>query len=88
LELDSSLQARSSRRQVRLHSEYREEQVRWFQVVGPSGKDAQIWIEVNENVRVHAWDHKKRRRVLLATSEDFIDRLDEALALIRSWIRP
>jgi len=86
LEVDPLIRAWSRERRLPLYTQHQDSEVRTFLLVGPSGKKAQIWIEVIGGIAVHAWDYKKRRWMSQATEESLSNKLDEALACAQSWI--
>lgn len=87
-QFDPIIEQWSSDRQIPLFTRYKDEDVRSFQVVGSSGTECQIWIEVGERVTVSVWDYGKRRQDLEADADSLRARLDEALSIARSWVNP
>jgi hypothetical protein len=85
-QLDPIIRQWSSDRQVPLFTRYKDEDVRSFRIVGSSGTECQIWIEVGERVTVSVWDYGKRRQDLEADAASLRARLDEALSIARSWV--
>jgi hypothetical protein len=82
--IDPILIAWSQQRHVSLSLHHRDEEVRSFELVGIHGR-SQIWIETDGELTVHVWDYGRRRHTLRADHDSLAVRLDEALAVARSW---
>lgn len=87
LDLDMILRSWARDRRIPLYTKYRGEEVRSFQVVGATGRKAQIWVEVNDGISVYVWDYKKRKREFGATRANLPKQLDAALDLAMDWTR-
>jgi len=76
----------SDNKQVVL-SQYKDCEVRSFEVFDDKGRKFQIWIDRPEGgfVDVHAWDYKKRRKDWRAPIGDLYSTLDEAFATVFQW---
>lgn len=85
-QLDPIIEQWSSDRQIPLFTQYKDEEVRSFQVVGPSGAQCQIRIQAGDRVTVSVWDYGKRRQDLEADAGSLGARLDEALSIAQSWV--
>jgi hypothetical protein len=84
--IDPLIRRWSADNAIPLFTEYRGESVRSFDIVGPSARRCQIWIESAEPLAVHVWDYGKRRERLEADFDTVRQRLDDALEIARSWV--
>ena len=85
-ELDPILREWSSDNRIPVFTHYKDEDVRSFQVVGPSGAQSQIGIEADDRLTVSVWDYRKRRQDFEADLDSLRAQLDEALRVARSWV--
>ncbi len=72
---------------LNLSTQYRDEDVRSFELADSNGNPYQIWIDYkNEAWYVNAWDYKKRKfRCKSNTSIQYT--LDVALENVEQWIK-
>lgn len=85
-ELDPILEDWSRERRIPLSTEYKDEEVRSFQLVDQTGGQYQIWIDVERGLTVSVWDFGKKRHDFSADLGSLRERLDDALNLARSWM--
>jgi hypothetical protein len=78
---DDELRAWADDHQLPLFTEYKDEPVRSFQIVGSTGSECQIWLD--QDGSVHVWDYKKRGTQF--RDGRLRDRLDAALGAARAW---
>lgn len=69
---------------IPLSSRYRGSDVRSFELVGRGGR-VQVWIEVNDQISVYAWDFRKRKARFIADVSDLEASLNKAEQLARAW---
>ena len=86
--LDPIIKQWASDRRIPLITRHKDEDVRSFQIVGLSGSQCQIWIELDEVVVVSVWDYGERRRDRQADADSLRVQLDEALSIARAWVEP
>lgn len=86
--VDNILNEWASRHSLTLFTKYREEEVRSVELVSPSCKRFQLWVDppVGESVMVHIWDFKKRRMDWSVSISTLDDCLENALAIVFDWI--
>jgi hypothetical protein len=67
---------------------YRDDEVRFVDVVSPAGRRYQLWLDVSsgDRVGVHVWDFKKRRQDFVTSISELNATLDRALSAMRTWI--
>lgn len=82
--VDPTLQDWASRNRMPLATQYQDADVRSFELVGPDGR-AQIWVEVNTDITVHAWDYRNRKQVFSVDSSTLASGLDDALRVAKTW---
>ncbi len=84
-QIDPVIRQWSHERQLPLYTEYKETEVRSFEVPGSSGAACQIWIEVGHTLSVCVWDRADRRRTFETDASSLRGALDEALNVARRW---
>lgn len=83
--IDSIIEQWSRDNDLPLYTQYREAEVRSFEVVLPTGERRQIWVENDGKLTVSVWDYRKRRRDFAATPSNLRDQLDAALRQAKAW---
>lgn len=70
-----------------LYTRYQDSDVRSIEIVDSRGCKYQIWIDEpkGDQVAVHVWDYRRRRRDLQVEISVLEDGLDEAYATLRKW---
>jgi hypothetical protein len=87
--IDEALERWLTDHSVKMYTSDREEQVRSFDVVGPTGKKVQVWIDspsFDGEVNVHVWDYRRRREDLSGAVADVVSLVDTAYMIARRWL--
>lgn len=84
--IDETLNKWASKNNQVLLSEYKDYEVRSFEVFD-MGKKFQIWIDhpKGEFIEIHIWDYKKRRKDWSVRVNELCQILDEAIATVFEW---
>jgi len=83
--IDPTVRAWATNNRLHLSTQYKDAEVRSFELVGPAGH-AQIWIEVEgDATTVYVWDYRKQKRCFAADSSTLEAVLDQALQVARGW---
>lgn len=71
-----------------LFKSYQDCDVRSVELVDKKGKRYQIWVEEpeNNNIKIYAWDFKKRKIEFIASKSDLLQKLDKALSTVKNWM--
>jgi len=85
--IDPIIAAWVSQHSLYLCTKYQDAEVRSVEVVSPSGKRCQIWIDRpgNGTVMVHAWDFDKRKMVWEVSTNKLSGCLKNALGTVYGW---
>lgn len=86
--IDGILNQWAKKHNLPLYKTYKDEQVRSFEVVNTQGKRFQIWIDLpspKNEVGVHVWDYKKKRKDFLVSPDELIDCLEKAYITAKTW---
>ena len=86
--VDPKLEKWASSRGLHIYSEYRDEEVRSIDVVSPTGKRFQIWLDPpasDGRTIVHVWDYRRRRKSIASDLRNLESQLERAYCLIQSW---
>jgi hypothetical protein len=67
---------------------YQDCEVRSVELVDKKGERYQIWVEEPQenNIRICAWDFKKRKIEFTAEKSDLLQKLNKALSTVRKWM--
>lgn len=68
---------------------YKDEEVRSLNLVGPTGQQAQLWVDPpgpSDMVGVHAWDYRKRRLDRTVTPSDLRQALEDLRSVALTWV--
>lgn len=90
-EIDPILSRWAARRNLQVLTEYRDVEVRTFEVVDRGGARFQLWIDPPEGtgkVKVHLWDYGTRRRDYEVRPDRLLECLDSALKVVSRWVSP
>jgi len=82
--IDPPLRAWANRNRLPLSTQYKDVEVRSFELAGSSGR-AQIWIETDNGVTVYVWDYRKQKQSFPADTSTLEAALDQALKVARRW---
>ena len=83
-QVDPTIHAWARANNLPLSIRYQDSDVRSFELVGPSGR-AQLWVEVNEQIKVCVWDFRKRKEFFVTELSGLDAALDRAARLARPW---
>jgi hypothetical protein len=89
--LDDVIDKWAKQNSLLIYKKYQDNEVRSTSVVSPSGEMFQIWIDPpdeNDEVGVHVWDRKNRKRDWRVSAAQLSLALDEAAKTAKSWMRP
>lgn len=86
--IDPIISAWAAKHSFTIYKQYRDEEVRSVNIVSPTGRKYQIWIDPpkGETVSIHAWDYKKQRQDWDGTIEQLSQNLEEASKIVCSWM--
>ncbi len=67
---------------------YQDCEVRSVELVDMKGERYQIWVEEPQggNIKICAWDFKKRRIEFIANKSSLLKKLNMALSAVKSWM--
>lgn len=86
--LDVALNEWASKHGLHIHTQYQDVEVRSVDIVSPSGKRFQLWLdEPNDNgdTEVHVWDMKKKRKAYSTSDIPLKDALELAYHQATDW---
>lgn len=86
--LDQILEDWAKKHSLHLYTTYKDEEVRSIDIVSPSGKHFQLWLDdpgSNERTVIHVWDYRKRRSDFDADLSNLKTQLERAYSEIKSW---
>jgi hypothetical protein len=86
-EIDSVLEKWAQARLLHMYRLYQDEEVRSFDVVNENAERFQIWVDLPESnqIKVHIWDYKKKKKDFLASKDTLFRTLDAAYDLTTAW---
>jgi len=86
--IDSVLSSWAEKHGVSWSTQYQDTEVRSVTVVSSEGKKFQIWVDPpgHTDIKVHAWDYKRRREDFGANTRTLAAVLDKALATVKDWM--
>jgi hypothetical protein len=86
--IDGVISSWVTKHRLILYTLYQDQEVRSVDVVSPKGRKFQIWIDPpnGDNVAVHAWDYKKRRRDWKGAGGNLSRYLEQALQTVTAWM--
>jgi hypothetical protein len=88
--VDSIIQDWADKHKLTVYTSYQDYEVRSVDVVDQNGQKYQIWIDPpdqNGNVKVHAWDYKKKREDRTVSISDLGICLEEVYSTVLRWIQ-
>lgn len=85
--IDPVISAWAAEYQLHVYTQYQDSEVRSVEVIPPSGKKVQIWVDPPQGnqIAVHAWDYKKRRQNWSGDVVELSKYLREAIVVVKSW---
>jgi hypothetical protein len=89
--IDPVLNHWAAKNRIQVFTEYRESDVRTFDLLSSSGITFQVWLDVpatDGSVTIHAWDFSDRRWSRSGQTVNLPVLLDEALAVVNTWMAP
>ena len=87
--IDPIIKQWASQNNLVLTFNYKDYDVRSVEVVDSKGERFQIWIEEplnNGEIKIVAWDYRKRKVEFAADKFDLLQKLDKAFIAVKSWM--
>jgi hypothetical protein len=86
-DIDPMINIWISQNNLFLVKSYQDYDVRSVELVDSKGTRYQIWIEEpGKNIKICAWDFKKRKIEIIANKSDLLEKLDKALSTVKNWM--
>ncbi|HEY0048628.1 MAG TPA: hypothetical protein VGB68_05040, partial [Pyrinomonadaceae bacterium] len=81
--IDSILNNWANKRNLHLYKNYKDEEVRSFEIVNTQGDRYQIWVDAPDEkgqIGIYVWDYKKRRKDFIAQEVELFEKLESAFS--------
>lgn len=88
--IDAMIQAWADKHKLTVYTSYQDYEVRSVDVFDRKGRKYQIWIDKPDqfdNVEVHAWDYRSRKKEYTVLTSDLPACLEEAYNTVLVWIQ-
>lgn len=89
VQIDPIINIWISKNNLFLVKSYQDCEVRSVELVDKKGTRYQIWVEEpkNNNIKICAWDCKKRKIEIIANKSDLLEKLEKAFLTVKNWMQ-